>query len=115
MDKNLSKVSEDKEAFVLASMELAHYKLALNQPDECRKLIDDCEKVLDQLSGVEPVIHAGFYRVAADYYKVSSIRAIVNALLFNSKFMSNIFIIGQSKLCSILQDFIVVFGLYSRC
>lgn len=32
--------------------------------------IDECAKVLDDLDGVEPTVHAAYYGVAADYYKV---------------------------------------------
>lgn len=59
-----------KDAYVLAAMETAHYKLINKDMGGCKAAIDECEKVLEQLNSVETIINASFYRVAADYYKV---------------------------------------------
>ncbi len=59
-----------KDAYVLSTMETAHYKLINKDMEGCKAAIDECEKALEQLSGVETIINASFYRVAADYYKV---------------------------------------------
>ncbi|KAJ3086260.1 26S proteasome regulatory subunit [Quaeritorhiza haematococci] len=75
-----------KEAYVLASMEAAHYKLVVGDLDGCKSSMDECEKILDELPGTEPVINASFYRVSADYYKTKSAypQYYHNALLFLS-------------------------------
>jgi 26S proteasome regulatory subunit N9 len=62
--------SEAKDAFVLAKMEAAHYRLITGDADGCKKAIDECAKILETLPSVEPIINASFYRVSADYYKV---------------------------------------------
>lgn len=84
LDKIASKVVDEKEAYVLALMEAAHYKLVLNDAEGTKNAIEECETILDSLSGVEPVIHAGFYRVCADFYKAKGDYGLYykNALLF---------------------------------
>ncbi|KAI9202273.1 uncharacterized protein BJ171DRAFT_182520 [Polychytrium aggregatum] len=61
-----------KDAFVLATMEAAHYKLITDNLDGCRAAIDQCEKILEQLTATDPTINASFYRVSAHYYKVTA-------------------------------------------
>ncbi|CAE6511057.1 unnamed protein product [Rhizoctonia solani] len=34
--------------------------------------MDECQKLLDDLDGVEPSVHAAYYEVAADYYKAKA-------------------------------------------
>lgn len=59
-----------QEAFVLATMEAAHYKLLLGDHEGTKAGMDACEKVLDRLDSVDLAVHAAFYRVSGDYYKV---------------------------------------------
>lgn len=66
----LAEKADAKDAYVLASMETAHYRLVVGDYDGCKKTMDECEKVLDELQGVDPIMNASFYRVSADYYKV---------------------------------------------
>ncbi|KAI8586775.1 26S proteasome regulatory subunit [Geranomyces variabilis] len=82
--KGLKATSPD--AYVLATMEKASYELAVNDLTACKKDIDECEKILDDLPVTEPVINASFYRVAADYYKAKFAypQYYHNALLFLS-------------------------------
>jgi 26S proteasome regulatory subunit N9 len=61
----------------LASMEAAHYKLVLNDADSTKQAIESSEKILDSMPSVDPVTHAGFYRVCADYYKVCRVLALI--------------------------------------
>ncbi|KAM0752324.1 PCI-domain-containing protein [Meredithblackwellia eburnea MCA 4105] len=61
-----------KEAFVLATMESAHFKLLLGDNEGTKEAMDKCEKVLDQLDSVDLVVHASFYRVSGDYYKAKA-------------------------------------------
>ncbi len=51
-------------------MEGAHYKLVVGDFEDCKETMEQCEKILEGLTNVEPVINASFYRVSADYYKV---------------------------------------------
>jgi 26S proteasome regulatory subunit N9 len=67
-----SKVEANKDAYVLAVMEAAHFKLALHNLEATKVAMEECETILDTLAGVDPVIHASFYRVSADYNKVRS-------------------------------------------
>ncbi|KAL2914444.1 26S proteasome regulatory subunit [Polyrhizophydium stewartii] len=82
----LKSSSTGKEAYVLATMEAAHYKQVTGDLDGCKKSIDECEKLLDELPATEPVISAAFYRVSADYYKAKMAyqQYYHNALLFLS-------------------------------
>ncbi|KAH6563908.1 hypothetical protein BASA50_000368 [Batrachochytrium salamandrivorans] len=75
-----------KEAFVLATMEAAHYRQMTGDLDGCKKSIDASEKLLDDLPSTEPVINAAFYRVSANYYKskMAYQQYYHNALLFLS-------------------------------
>lgn len=62
---------ETREAFVLVTMERAHFKLLLGEADETKEAMDKCEKILDMLDSVDLAVHASFYRVSGDYWKVS--------------------------------------------
>ncbi|TPX52139.1 hypothetical protein SeMB42_g01633 [Synchytrium endobioticum] len=79
-------ISDAKDAYVLASMETAHFKLVCGDLDGCQAAIDECEKLLDQLPGTDLTINACLYRVAADYYKLKAAfpQYYHNALLFLS-------------------------------
>ncbi|KAI8971864.1 hypothetical protein BDF20DRAFT_825235 [Mycotypha africana] len=63
---------ETKDVYVLALMESAQFKLRLNQTEDVKKAMDESEKILDGFDSVETVIHASFYRVSAEYYKVKA-------------------------------------------
>ncbi|KAJ3035338.1 26S proteasome regulatory subunit [Rhizophlyctis rosea] len=78
--------SENKDAYVLATMEAAHYKLLSGDLPGSKSAIDECEKILDEIPGTETVINASFYRVSADYYKAKTAypQYYHNALLFLS-------------------------------
>lgn len=60
------------EPFVLVTMERAHFKLLLGEAEETKEAMDRCEKVLNGLDSVELGVHASFYRVSGDYWKVRS-------------------------------------------
>lgn len=53
-------------------MESAYFKLLLGDLDGTKSAIDASQKILDQLDSVDLVVHASFYRVSGDYYKVST-------------------------------------------
>lgn len=61
-----------QEAYALAMLESAHFKLLLNSLDSTRETLDKCEAMIDGFSHVDPVIYASFYRVCADYYKAKA-------------------------------------------
>ena len=52
-------------------MEAAHYQLLLGDVEGTRKAMDQSQKQLDSMIAMETAAHASFYRVCADYYKVS--------------------------------------------
>ncbi|KAL8278243.1 hypothetical protein RQP46_009416 [Phenoliferia psychrophenolica] len=61
-----------REAFVLASMESAHFKLLLGDNEGTKEAMDKCEKILDSLDSVDLAVHASFYRVSGDYFKAKA-------------------------------------------
>lgn len=68
-----TKLKSDKNAlgaYVLISMEIAHFKLLVGKVEECKADIDESEKILDKLMSTDNIINASFYRVSADYYQV---------------------------------------------
>ncbi|WFD35517.1 26S proteasome regulatory subunit [Malassezia cuniculi] len=60
---------ETRDAYVLARIEAAHFQLLLGQVSETRAAMDECERYLDALGVVEPVVHASYFRVCGNYYK----------------------------------------------
>lgn len=60
-----------QEAFVLATMESAYFKLLLGDNEGTKVAMDKCEKILDLMDSVDLAVHASFYRVSGDYFKVS--------------------------------------------
>ncbi|KAJ2814129.1 26S proteasome regulatory subunit [Coemansia furcata] len=74
---------ESQEAYALASLEGAHFRLLLNDLDSTRETLEKCEKMIQSFSHVDPVIYASFYRVCADYYKAKAVfgQYYKNALL----------------------------------
>lgn len=89
LESHTEKLKEDensKDAFALAKMETAHYKLATGDYAGCKEAISESEKILESLPGVHPSINATFYRVSADYFKItlSYPQYYHNALLFLS-------------------------------
>ncbi|KAI7831847.1 hypothetical protein BX661DRAFT_209564 [Kickxella alabastrina] len=60
------------DAFALASLESAHFRLLLNDLDSTRETLEKCQKMIEDFNHVEPVIYASFYRVCADYYKAKA-------------------------------------------
>ncbi|CAH1758349.1 11476_t:CDS:2 [Entrophospora sp. SA101] len=63
---------ETHDAYVLAVMETAYIKLMLNDLEGTKSAIDECEKILDSFDSVETIIHASYYRVCAEFYKVKA-------------------------------------------
>ncbi|KAG1341058.1 hypothetical protein G6F62_005205 [Rhizopus arrhizus] len=78
--------SETRDAYVLASMESAHYLLKIKEIKLVKKTIDESEMILDTFDSVDTSIHASFYRVSAEYYKGQADYAqyYKNALLYLS-------------------------------
>jgi 26S proteasome regulatory subunit N9 len=68
------KLKDDKnaqDAYALATMETAHYHLVAGDLATCKSAIAESEKIIEALHSVAPSINATFYRVSADYYKIS--------------------------------------------
>lgn len=53
-------------------MEVSHFQLLLGDLAAAKTIIDEGEKIVEALDSVELVVSAALYRVAGDYYKVSS-------------------------------------------
>lgn len=69
-DKVNKPASQD--AYVYATVAVAEIQLRLQDYEGARKKLDECEGILDTFDSVETVVHASFYRVNAEYYKVRS-------------------------------------------
>ncbi|KAJ3265766.1 26S proteasome regulatory subunit [Chytriomyces hyalinus] len=84
--ERLRELPDERGPFVLATMEAAHIKLVSSDFEGCKKSIEEAGKILAELSAVETVVNASFYRVAADYYKAKALYPLFyhNALLFLS-------------------------------
>ena len=74
LDQVLEKLSENgnKEVEVMVKMEVAHYKLRTGDMNGPKKTIEECRESIENLSFVDPSINAVFYRVSADYDKVTN-------------------------------------------
>lgn len=59
-----------QDAYVHATVEVANIELQLEQYDDARKKLDECEATLDTFDSVETVVHAAFYGANAEYFKV---------------------------------------------
>lgn len=55
---------------MLATMETAHFKLLLGDMVGTKEAMDQCGKIVEALDSVERGVHATYYRVSGDYYKV---------------------------------------------
>jgi len=70
----LERISKEKsrEAWILLVSSIAHTKLIFGDLAGTKVDMDECQKLLDDLDGVEPSVHAAYYEVAADYYKAKA-------------------------------------------
>ena len=68
----LSRVNTEKapDARVLLLATIAHAKLLYGDLEGTKADIDLAWSILDDLSGVDNLVNAAYYSVAADYYKV---------------------------------------------
>nr|KIR46678.1 26S proteasome regulatory subunit N9 [Cryptococcus bacillisporus CA1280] len=71
-------------AFALSLSSIAYAQLLLGDLPACKSSLDECEKLLSEQDTVEPVVNAGYYGVAGDYFKVKADYApyYKNALLY---------------------------------
>lgn len=58
-----------QDAFVYAKSAVAAVHLRLNELDQARTTLDECEAILDTFDSVDTIVHASYYRVNADYYQ----------------------------------------------
>ena len=61
---------ENSEAHVLLLSTLANDKLTFNDLDGTKRDMDAAWEVLDDLEGVDSMVNASYYGVAAAYYQV---------------------------------------------
>lgn len=78
------KLKGNTEAIVVCDMEAASYYLRKGDIEMCKKCIEECEKLLEELPGVEPGVHSSFYKVCAEYEKIKGnfVEYHKNALLY---------------------------------
>lgn len=72
------------EAYALSLSSIAYAQLLLGDIKSCKASLDECEKLLGEIDSVEMVVNAGYYLVAAEFYKVKADYApyYKNALLY---------------------------------
>ena len=105
----LSRIDADKskEAHVLLLANIAHAKLVYGDLEGTKKDMDAAWKTLDQLEGVDNAVNASYYRVAADYYKVTWNVEKVLA----DHFADAIGVSGESRIWAVLQALVAVSGM----
>lgn len=64
------KVREVKDAYLLAIVETCHYFLVEKNLIKTKEFIEISAALLEELPGIEPIVHSSYYRVCADYDKV---------------------------------------------
>jgi hypothetical protein len=89
---------DSQDAYVLAQVAIAHTYLGKEDFAEARKILDECEGILDTFDAVETVVHASFYRENADYFKVHIIHILLweHLLTYSSP--------GQVRIRFLLQE-----------
>ncbi|ORX33766.1 putative proteasome regulatory particle subunit [Kockovaella imperatae] len=60
------------EAYALSLSSIAYAQLLLGDLPACKKSLDEVETLLSEQDTVEPVVYAGYYGVAGDYFKVKA-------------------------------------------
>jgi 26S proteasome regulatory subunit N9 len=72
------------EAYALSLSSIAYAQLLLGDLKACKSSLDECEKLLGEIDSVDMVVNAGYYLVAAEYFKVKADYApyYKNALLY---------------------------------
>ena len=60
------------EAYALSLSSIAYAQLLLGDLPACKKSLDECENLLGDQDSVEPIVNAGYYGVAGDYFKVKA-------------------------------------------
>jgi 26S proteasome regulatory subunit N9 len=63
--------ADSQEAYVFIKMEAAHFQLVVGDVEGTKSAMDKCGKILDTFNTVEKDVHASYYRVCGDFYKVS--------------------------------------------
>jgi len=65
----LTKAEDSPEALTLGRAELAALKLKAGDAPACKELLDDAEKVINQMAGMDVDTHISFYTAQSSYYK----------------------------------------------
>ncbi|PVU92388.1 hypothetical protein BB561_003847 [Smittium simulii] len=63
---------ETQDAYAMAKLEQAHFKLLQNDIDSTQTSLKEADKIISALPKVDASVHASYYRVSADYYKVKA-------------------------------------------
>jgi hypothetical protein len=105
----LERISKEKsrEAWIMLVSSIAHTKLIFGDLAGTKVDTDECQKLLDDLDGVEPSVHAAYYEVAADYHKVHIDLPCRPSVCLTLS-------LGQSRLCPLLQEFTPIPRMHRR-
>ncbi|ORY77679.1 hypothetical protein BCR37DRAFT_118874 [Protomyces lactucae-debilis] len=63
---------DHNDAYVYATIEAARLQLALGDIEGAKKATEEAGGVIDSFDSVDPLIHAAYYRVSADYHKAKA-------------------------------------------
>eukprot|EP01027_Heterolobosea_sp_BB2_P024162 GEZU01036366.1.p1 GENE.GEZU01036366.1~~GEZU01036366.1.p1 ORF type:complete len:382 (-),score=119.78 GEZU01036366.1:265-1410(-) len=63
---------KDKEAHVLCKIEIALWKLRQGDQKACKLQLEECKAVIDELASVDNSVHSAYYRVNAEYLKITN-------------------------------------------
>ncbi|PVV04850.1 hypothetical protein BB560_000641, partial [Smittium megazygosporum] len=63
---------ESQDAYAFALLENGNFKLLQNDLDSTMETMKQAKQIISSLNKVDPVIHASYYRLNADYYKVKA-------------------------------------------
>lgn len=78
-------VKEDTEATVMCNMEMARLKVKLNLIEDCKALLEEAEKTMNDFMGiVDTTVQSHFYLASMEYYKANGPAAsyFKNSLLY---------------------------------
>ena len=64
-------IKEHIPAFCLCKLEACHFHLLAGNLQTVREDLESIEKELNQLPSIDPLVHSAFYRVKADYDKIT--------------------------------------------
>jgi len=60
----------EKEAYALSLAQLSFFRLQQGQLDDCKRLVDQTQQILDGIAGADPFVYSRFYYVVSSLHKI---------------------------------------------